>query len=154
MPRTGRGGARQGVIGQAYSNRSDLNNSMPVQTATGQPYGVAAEQRAAQQAIPVASQPIAPPASPQQTPRPTQQPLVSDQITSPTAPSADNLRFLEPTDFPDEPVTSGIDMGPGVGSDAIFGPTAAVSQDLNALAARANSPILLDLANAASILGI
>lgn len=158
MPRNGRGGMRQGSVGQSYGNRTDLNSSMPVQTATGQPYGVAAEQRAAQQAIPVAAQPITP--APRQAVQsaPTAPPApLSDQITPPSMPSAypGELRFLDPTDHPDEPITSGIDLGPGVGSDAIYGPTAPVAGDLSALVAQSGgSPLLLDLANAASVLGL
>ena len=54
MPRTGRGGVRQGTPGTAYGNRTDLNAALPVQAATGQGYGEAGAQQAAQRAIPVA----------------------------------------------------------------------------------------------------
>lgn len=155
MPRTGKGGMRQGAVGQSYANRTDLNASMPVQTATGQPYGVAAEQRAAQQAIPVAAQPIATAPAPRAPQAPVQP--ISDQLTTPTLPSTmpGELRFLDPTDHPDEPTTSGIDLGPGVGSEAIFGPTAPLASDLSNLAARGGgSALLMDLANAATVLGL
>jgi len=58
MPRTGRGGSRTGKDGTAYSNRTDLNAAkpLPVQAAPDQTYGVAKQQREAQQAIPLQGQ--------------------------------------------------------------------------------------------------
>src|SRR5947209_2200374 len=53
-----RGGRRQGTPGQNYGNRTDLAQSkLPVQVVHDQPYGVAGQQEAAQQAIPMASSP-------------------------------------------------------------------------------------------------
>lgn len=48
-----RGGRRTGTPGTAYPNRSDLQGAQPVTAATGQAYGQAGAQRAAQQAIPL-----------------------------------------------------------------------------------------------------
>lgn len=45
-------GAVAGTPGETYGQRSDLNQQ-PVRAATGQPYGVAGQQRAAQQAVPL-----------------------------------------------------------------------------------------------------
>ena len=50
------GGNRTGRPGSAYTNRTDLNagpRTQPVQVATGQTYGQAGQQAAAQQAIPL-----------------------------------------------------------------------------------------------------
>lgn len=92
------GGPRVGAPGTAYSQRSDLNQQ-PVRTATGQPYGAAGQQRAAQQAQPL----------------PQQQPPNLGDLHGPTA-------------RPEEPVTAGAAMGAGPGpQQAGIGPAA--SQD-------------------------
>lgn len=64
-----RGGRRAGAPGKAYANRGDLNSNrtLPVTTASGQPYGVAGAQAAAQRAVPLATQP-APTGPPPQPP--------------------------------------------------------------------------------------
>lgn len=56
-----RGGARSGKPGQSYSNRTDLNAAPRLAPAapTGQPYGVAGTQLAAQQALPMSAPPTA-----------------------------------------------------------------------------------------------
>lgn len=51
------GGARQGQQGKSYPQRSDLN-AQAVRTAPSQPYGAAASQAAAQQAVPMAQTPV------------------------------------------------------------------------------------------------
>jgi hypothetical protein len=65
------------------------------------------------------------------------------------------LRFLHPTDYPNEPTTSGIDMGPGAGSEALLTTRPAVANMLGALANSPNaSATLMDLASAARTLGL
>lgn len=88
------GGPRVGAPGATYSNRTDLNQQ-PIRTATGQPYGVAGQQRAAQQAAPL----------PQKAPPP-------------------NFADLHgPTARPEEPVTAGAALGAGPGpAEAGIGP--------------------------------
>lgn len=83
----GRGGARVGKPGASYSNRTDLN-AQPVRTQTGQTYGEAGAERAAQQAMPLAGQPTPP---------------------DPTG------GLYAPTQRADEPVTAGMAQGPGAG---------------------------------------
>jgi hypothetical protein len=99
MPRgrkNNRGGARRGMPGKAYSNRLDLNKPK-LQVVP------------AQRAVPVA-------------PPPTQ----TAPTPGPGLAAAQAYQFPElapidrPTEFRDEPVTAGIDMGPGPGSE-IFG---------------------------------
>ena len=152
MPRTGRGGVRQGTPGTAYGNRTDLNAALPVQAATGQGYGEAGAQQAAQRAIPVAPQQVsvvAPQAPAQAAPT-----TVSEQLPQQAAYPGE-LRFLHPTDYPNEPTTSGIDMGPGVGSEALFTTRPAIANMLGALANSPNaSATLMDLASAARTLGL
>lgn len=69
-----RGGKRQGKPGASYGNRTDLN-AQPVRTATGQAYGTATAQAAAQQQMPLAQQPAPPAAAaaPGQPPAPAPQ---------------------------------------------------------------------------------
>jgi len=152
MPRTGRGGAREGTPGTAYGNRTDLNAAMPVQAATGQGYGEAGAQQAAQRAIPVAPQQVS--VAPAQAPAQAAPTTVSEQLPQlPAYPG--ELRFLHPTDYPNEPTTSGIDMGPGVGSEALLTTRPAVANMLGALANSPNaSATLMDLASAARTLGL
>lgn len=152
MPRTGRGGVRQGTPGTAYGNRTDLNAALPVQAATGQGYGEAGAQQAAQRAIPVAPQQVsvAAPQAPAQAAPTTVSEQLPQQATYPG-----ELRFLHPTDYPNEPTTSGIDMGPGVGSEALFTTRPAIANMLGALANSPNaSATLMDLASAARTLGL
>lgn len=84
MPR-GRGGARQGTPGKAYSNRTDLT-AQAVRTAPSQSYGQATQQAAAQQAIPL-----------------------------PQAPEPGAAAFHRPSERPTEPLTAGMPMGAGPG---------------------------------------
>lgn len=112
MPRRGRGGQRQGAPQTSYSNRADLNapKPMPPQAATGQPYGVAGQQLAAQQQIPVAP----PPAPGGQTP----------PSSAPSAPPAGPLPgqvvpLNAPTMRPDEHFMTGAPMGPGAGPEVL-----------------------------------
>ena len=161
MPRKGRGGARQGTPGQAYGQRTDLNASMPIQTATGQGYGVAAEQRAAQRAIPVAAQPVAgatanAPMAPAQAPAPAQATptTVSSQLSPQPQATPGSLLFLHPSDRPNEPVTAGVPFGDGPGPESLPIPNQDIAGTLGGVARQSRSPLMMDLANAASVLGL
>lgn len=103
MPRSGKGGSRQGTPGTSYGNRTDLN--LPKTTVPNQEYGKATQQMNAQSAVPMAASPqsSALPAAAQPNPGPT----------------PGSLSFLHPTERPNEPITAGIDQGPGPGSEAI-----------------------------------
>jgi len=159
MPRANKGGMRQGAVGQSYGNRSDLNSSMPVETATNQAYGAASEQRAAQQAIPVAAQPIAGASSGPmpQSAGPTQPtaPMMADQMTSLPQVNPGFMDLMAPTERPDEPVTHGAPLGPGGGPEVLGGPPlVSLAGQLNIMANMPNaSPELMDLAHAAQVLG-
>ncbi len=103
-----RGGRRRGTPGTAYGNRTDLNmpEPLPVQTAPSTGYGKRVAQERAQQAVPLAPAPTAPPAAP--------------QAPIPAAPMPGSFGdFLRPTERDQEPLTSGIDSGPGPGSEAL-----------------------------------
>ena len=101
-----RGGRRQGRTGQAYGNRTDLNGSLPVQTAPGQPYGQAGQQAAAQKAVPMGTPTVPPPAAPQPgQPEP--------QYATPQ----DVPGLTDPTARPDEHLMTGAPSGPGPGPE-------------------------------------
>lgn len=104
MPRGKRGGPREATPGKAYPNRTDMNqNRQPVQVASGQAYGERQAQVAAQEAIPLPAAPPVPVAAP-----------------SPQAPMPGSLgMFNRATERPDEPLTAGMDIGPGPGREVL-----------------------------------
>ena len=106
MPRTGRGGSRQGTPGESYSNRSDLNvkTRLPMQAATGQAYGEATTQMNAQRAVPMGrpatdAVPVGNPSTP----------------PAPAVPPGAVTPLHAPSERPDEPVTAGLPVGAGAG---------------------------------------
>ena len=132
MPRTGRGGARQGTPGKAYPNRSDMRQPKPpIGRYVGQPYGQQAAQVAAQQQVPVAAPPQpAPPPNPMQNVQPG------------------SIDLLGETARPDEPLTAGLSSGPGPGPEALQMAGAVNNPDLDqlrAVFAAHPSPALRDL---------
>lgn len=159
MPRTGRGGARQGTIGQAYSNRTDLNASMPVAAQTGQDYGQAAAQQAAQRAIPVASQPVQGVQSNPITQGVNQQAPAQPQTITGQMPQQQvypgELKFDHPTDAPEEPITAGLPIGDGPGPEALHTFTPQLTRTLAQMAsAPGASATVMDLARAARNIGL
>lgn len=100
MPRKGKGGSRNGQAGQGYSNRKDLNTALPKQaapsTSGGRQYGDRKADMDAQSVVPLAPPPgEAPPAPGQLGP------------------------LAGPSRRPNEPVTTGVDAGPGRGSEVL-----------------------------------
>jgi hypothetical protein len=140
MPRKGRGGERQGTPGTAYGNRTDLNQ--PISTVPNQEYGMATAQREAQQAIPMASSPVA--SAPDVPTQPAGKPL----------PRPGELPHLEPTARPSEPVTAGIDYGPGAGSEAMAATRIPLASQIAANARNNPSPVLSELSALASSMGL
>lgn len=136
-----RGGARAGRTAAKYANRTDLPGTskgpngqvvqpgkpLPIATAPGQPYGAASAQRAAQQALPMAPQQVVgasptPPAAAPVGGGPSVPPTLG---LPPTALNPGELPPLHaPTDRPDEHVLTGVDAGPGPGSEALGLPPA------------------------------
>ncbi len=107
-----RGGSRQGRKGVAYKQRTDLNTvkPLPVTTVPDQPYGAAKAQADAQSVVPMQGG----------LPTPS---VLNGQQSEPTGPMPGELPSLTaPSSRPDEPVTHGMPLGPGGGTD-IF-PTA------------------------------
>ena len=140
MPR-GRGGARQGTPGTAYGNRTDLN--MPISTVPNQEYGKATQQRQAQSAVPMASSPVT------TAPAPTAAPAQRAPLPAPGT-----LPHLEPTQRPNEPVTTGIAYGPGAGPEALGPQPTAISNSLMNAARLGGSDSLSNLASLASTMGL
>jgi hypothetical protein len=107
--RAANGGPRQGTPGTPYQNRRDLQTQKPT-VATGQAYGQASQQLAAQQAVPIAGANAGVPPTAQ--PAPGQGPM---QTQAPPAPPD----LYRPTERPDEPVTHGLPVGPGAGPESL-----------------------------------
>jgi hypothetical protein len=82
-----------------------------VKTPTGQAYGRAQDQQAAQKAIPLPQDPAAAPA-PQQQGQPDLMALVAQM-------QGGGVPLAAPSERPQEPVTAGLPFGPGAGPEAI-----------------------------------
>jgi hypothetical protein len=89
----------------AHSARTD---GQAISTAPGQDYGAAKQQALAQQTQPMAAAPQMPPAP--DVPDP------SGQTQGQVAPQYSGGEFGAPSQRPNEPVTHGVDIGPGGGS--------------------------------------
>lgn len=138
MPR-GKGGSRQGTAGTAYGNRTDLN--LPKTTVPNQEYGKATEQREAQSAVPMGSSPV------------SSAPL--QQAPAAPVPAPGTLPHLEPTNRPNEPVTTGLPFGPGAGPEAIAPNYASFGDSLRTAAGSGSATALsLMLADSAKSLGL
>ena len=135
MPRRGAGSKAP------YGNRQDLN--LPTTTVPNQEYGDAAQQAAAQNAIPMASAPQGTPAA--------AAPAPAAAAPAPI-PSPGSMPLLGPSQRPEEPVTHGLPMGEGAGPE-VLGPVAqdgraAVQAELERLASGPYStPELMQLAS-------
>lgn len=139
-----------------YPNRTDIaaqkaSGTQPVRTATGQPYGNAGAQAAAQRAFPLPQ--------PAETPSPgagaaveripgTMTPAAAQAYTPPSF----GLSTL-PSQRPNEPVTAGISSGPGPGPDPFAQGAFSGAALLAALAAARDDPELRALANLAEAQG-
>lgn len=97
-----RGGRRNGKVGQAYSNRSDLQGA----SLHSAQYGDGTARAASTAVVPVQPPPTANiPAPPPGAPLGPDPGALGD-LTGPTA-------------RPDEPITAGLGIGPGVGPEAL-----------------------------------
>lgn len=92
------------------------SGTQPARYMSGLAYGQGQAQMQQQTAAPLAGNPVAS-AAPAQA--------------MPSLPPVTGL--TEPTQRPDEPITSGIDMGPGVGSDAVVVPAVLPEQPSEAI---------------------
>jgi hypothetical protein len=115
---------RDGNIGAQYPNRSDLRSPGNT-TVGGQEYGQRAAQQAAQQAVPITPPPNAANAVPR-VPAGGQPPPAGPGAPQPGTPLAPGgpgpgelTDLFAPTERPGEPVTTGVDIGPGAGREAL-----------------------------------
>lgn len=145
----GRGGRRQGVVGRAYGNRTDLTMNarpLPIATAKNQPYGEAGAQADAQRQIPLA-------------PAPGPGAAGAPGAGGPPGPMPGSLgAFDRPSDRPGEPLTHGADLGPGGGQEVLGikpppqgGPP--ITQLLMTLAQTSGSKDIMELAQRSLALG-
>ena len=122
MPRTGKGSKSA-----PYGNRQDLN--LPTTTVPNQEYGEAAQQAAAQNAIPMAAG--------QRNPSP-QAPAAPQSAAAPAAtlPAPGSMPLIAPTQRPNEPITAGMPTGDGPGPEAfgVMQPAMTPAQELAYLA--------------------
>lgn len=108
-----RGGRRNGQAGKAYPQRTDLNGAPRVATPTipnvapANQYGEATKLQAAQQAVPMGPPPSAP--------NPPAGGPGGGAAESPQLLAGGLGDFARPTERPNEPVTHGINSGPGPG---------------------------------------
>ena len=121
MPRTGKGGKREGASQTSYSNRTDLNDRgpQPITAAPGEPYGQRQMLEDAQRAVPMAGvqTPTPAPTAPQNEPQ------------APSVPAPGTIPFLHPSERPDEPLTHGLASGPGAGPEILVSVLEAAAQD-------------------------
>src|SRR6266705_409541 len=95
----------------AFSKRTDTGPKQTISTVTGQAYGDAGQQHADQAIAPMAGQEPLPPMPGLETGGPNPGERQQQML-----PPGD---FAGPSNRPDEPITSGTDIGPGPGTDAL-----------------------------------
>jgi hypothetical protein len=115
---------------------------MPISTVPNQEYGMATAQREAQQVVPMRASPSV--SAPQAIAQSAGKPL----------PRPGELPHLEETARPMEPVTTGIDFGPGAGSEAMNAGRVSLADQISANARNTPSPILNELSAMASSMGL
>lgn len=92
-----------------YARRTDGGPAQVISAAPNQPYGEAGAQREAQRLAPMgAADPM--PQAAQPTP---------DQMQAMRLPEFNGPALTAPTQRPDEPITAGVDIGPGPGSEIL-----------------------------------
>lgn len=143
-----RGGRRAGKVGQAYSNRSDLNTvtKLPIMVAPSNKYGAAEQQMESQRAVPLAP-----------APNPGAGPAAGTPSEAPGPQPGSFGAFDRPTDRPHEPISAGAPFGPGPGAEAMGigpqGPGSSLVAMLSQLAATSGSRDIAELAMRAQQLG-
>ena len=126
----------------AKPNRTDLNTAtQPIQVPTGMAYGKAGELEASQQGAPL----------PQAAePDPRLGVLAAGLATPPPSPMAG---FAAPTMRPMEPVTAGLDIGAGPGSEMLAPTKPRISEIYQRLADETGDVALAAMADEAAQLG-
>jgi len=136
-----------------FSKRTDTGPKQSISTVPGQDYGDAKQQAMDQRTAPMEGTQPLPPAAPVGAPAGDQQSFQMPQ---------GGADFSMPSQRPGEPVTHGVDIGPGAGSEALTlpGPTGgqqangAMSQMLQSLSATDTTGVLAQLYQAARTQGV
>jgi len=126
-----RGGARQGKPGQAYGNRSDLNNpKVPTIVPKGAGYGQRQALETSQRMLPPAA------GSPGQAAPvgPSAAPALPGGGPEAAAGPVPLPAFNRPSERPTEPTTHGLPIGPGAGPEVLNLPPNNVGQLLDQMA--------------------
>ena len=158
------GGLRVGEPATAYPNRTDLSQqkNLPARVATGQTYGLAGQQLAAQHNVPMAPQPLGvagAPAPGGPVPGVAAPPSQGPPPAPPIAPGAFGP-LARPTERPGEPVTTGLPIGAGPGPEAMPpgpaggpAPDGKMSDMLNRIALQTGSSTIAAIAARAQAMG-
>lgn len=126
-----RGGKRSGKPGASYTNRTDLNK--PSLAAPPKTYGDAAASARAQQAVPLPQ--AGPPGGP----------AAGAGMQPPAGPLPGELQFGRGSDRPMEPLTAGMNVGPGPGASATMPTVDPVVENLRAAARAFPNQAIFDL---------
>ena len=126
------------------------SSRQPNRVPTGLPYGEATQLENAQRAAPLpgGAQPVA---QPQVNPR---RQMLAQAIESARAMPNDGQPFGAPSDRPNEPITAGVDVGPGPGSEVLgYNPRTRVASTLRAIASATGDADIASLAELAGSQG-
>lgn len=108
-------------------NRADLTRPSAVTTVPGQPYGEAAQQQVAQHTIPMGPQPVVGGQPPTTTSSgPSDMGAMMQALQAHAATHGGPQSLTRPTERPNEPVTAGLNAGPGPGPSSLQGVGAAM----------------------------
>lgn len=118
-------------------------DTQPVQTPTGMPYGQRQELEQAQAQIPLEQQPGPPPPQPNGQERLAAAVMAAQQFQMGTKP------LDSPSDYPSEPITAGLALGPGPGPPQ----RRALADTVADLAERADDPLLMQVASTLGRMG-
>lgn len=165
MPRKRQASAQQGNrtdLGSPVSNLgaptpSEMqppNTTQPVAVATGQAYGVAGQQRAAEQAMPLGATPNPPvvPAAPVAPPQPAGPYQGSELQQGLLSMSGEQIGVGGPSRRPDQHIMEGVNSGPSSVTAPSGLPAGSVAQTLARLAA--SDPAMAQLAALARNQGV
>jgi hypothetical protein len=97
-----------------HARRTDGKPGQSISTVPDQPYGDASQQAAAQRIAPMGGQ--------TPMPRPAQQASGDSSTAAPAMPTYQGTPLDGPSARPNEPITAGVDQGPGPGSEVLSNP--------------------------------
>jgi hypothetical protein len=117
-----------------YAKRTDGGAAQVMSTVPDQPYGAVKQQLASERSAPMAGQaPMAPAAQ-----------VAAQQGQQAGAPPYQGGAFNAPSARPNEPITHGVDIGPGAGSEALSAIAQPSQQGTGAMSAMLQRLALVD----------